>query len=325
LEVNPNIFIGGKYRTAPMRHRNSNKETLIDFLRTRNILLSEDQLNCDVFVAVDHDINDEKILSLRNKSGKKNILLRSEPSCVLPEGYQPRSTNLYDRIITFGYPSGKDTSHWPQYWDEGALTNLKSNRIEERVVVINANKLNLYSSERYTLRREALVALPQLDLFGEGWNQSLKSRLKTLIIEMLKQPLAVSLKNLSHARRWFQSWPKTQAPENKEVILQKYKISLVIENDSSYLSEKLFDAITSGCIPVYVGPRVEQFKIPTSLVVEAKPDLVSIKNAIDLAKNLNHAEFLTNARNWLSLNETIENHRGDHVMERVFKSIISEF
>ena len=42
---------------------------------------------------------------------------------------------------------------------------------------------------------------------------------------------------------------------NKDEILSKYRFCLVIENmsEKSFITEKIFHAINTGCVPIYLG------------------------------------------------------------------------
>lgn len=191
--------------------------------------------------------------------------------------------------------------------------------------MINANKLSLFPSEMYSLRRQAISELKRLDLFGEGWNSSKLSRFKTLIIEIKKQPMIASLVKLHHARLWFRNWPRTEAPDSKFLALQRYRVNVVIENDLTYMSEKLFDAFLAGCIPVYVGPKIENYGIPEKLVFQAEPTVNSIQQSIELALEINHSQFMIDVASWLALESTKKQHDGYIIMENVFADVIDGF
>jgi hypothetical protein len=41
----------------------------------------------------------------------------------------------------------------------------------------------------------------------------------------------------------------------------------VIENDSTYVSEKLLNALVAGCIPIYSGPPLSIYGIPSEVAI----------------------------------------------------------
>jgi hypothetical protein len=70
-----------------------------------------------------------------------------------------------------------------------------------------------------------------------------------------------------------------------------YKFALVIENSGDYMSEKLFDALFSGCLPIYVGAPVETYGIPKNLVIQAGPSIGEIRQGIIQAQNVDLDHF----------------------------------
>jgi hypothetical protein len=64
--------------------------------------------------------------------------------------------------------------------------------------------------------------------------------------------------------------------DDKQEFLAQIKIAIVIENSLDYVSEKLFDCLRSGTVPLYIGPNLEDFGIPRTVTLETLPDLGSI-------------------------------------------------
>jgi hypothetical protein len=325
LEIAPTIYFGGKYPASPLRHRSRNRQKLSDLAAEIGIPISNKQSDADIFLALDFNETEIEILRERISENKFNILFRNEPRCVLPQAYSPEIDELFNLVISFGSnPSEERHEYWPQYWTS-LNTDLQSTRDIENVVLVNANKLNLSESELYSLRRKCFGNIKNIVVFGEDWNSSFTSRLKVLAIEILKDPVRNLFAAPSHVRYWFRHWPQTLSPVDKSEILVQYKVCLVIENETSYLSEKLFDAFISGCIPVYVGPDVSSFGIPKNLVFQANPDVHSIEEQINLAIHKDYAEYVQQLNEWFSDPETINNHKGEIVMTRALTNSIKAF
>ena len=68
--------------------------------------------------------------------------------------------------------------------------------------------------------------------------------------------------------------------EDKIATLSGYKYSLVVENSNEYLSEKLVDVLLAGTFPLYVGPDLESFGLPSDVAITAKPTVEAISMAI---------------------------------------------
>lgn len=197
-----------------------------------------------------------------------------EPPVVAPKLYRelPKLTKLFDRVYVHnvvgdGYSlDGVDPTRLKKlflpipynhvlepYWD---LTN----RLR-RIVVVNGNhRPQSKKSELYSKRIEAIVALQQLgvvDLFGRDWN-------KWWSRESLWIPYWANRKRLLSAYK---------GPcDSKFEVLAQYDFCLCFENMtmSGYISEKLFDCLYAGTIPLYLGaPDVADY-IPTDVYIDCK-------------------------------------------------------
>jgi hypothetical protein len=326
LEIIPSLGIGGRYGESPMRHRNSNSETLRSYLSSRGVNVVEQLKSADIFVAIDHTDLELLLLKERKKLGKFSVLFRSEPRCVLPEAYNREIESLYDVVVSFGKPESIGRSlHWPQYWLKEELFEQYVEHRSANTAMINANKLNLSEFELYTLRRKCVVEINAIDLYGESWNSSIISKSKTLIIEILKDPIRHLFSIKNHTRYWFRNWPETIAPGSKQEILRTYKYTLVIENDRAYMSEKLFDALIAGCIPIYVGPDVADYGIPRDLVIEVEPTVESVASGIEAAKRVDFIDFQQRLFFWLSLEQTEHKHLGSYVIDRAINLVYADY
>jgi hypothetical protein len=169
------------------------------------------------------------------------------------------------------------------------------------------------------------LEVDSIDLYGESWNSNVFSKSKTLIMEILKNPIVHLFSMRNHVRYWFRNWPETVAPSSKQEILRTYKYTLVIENDRTYMSEKLFDALIAGCIPVYVGPSVVDYGIPGDLVIQVEPTVMSVASGIETAKRIDFMAFQERLDLWLSLETTEQNHLGPHVIDRVISLVYADY
>ena len=322
MALKPSVYLAGRYPTAPIRHRSNNSENYRDLLLRHGFTISELALEADILLALDFSKLDEEILRERKKKHKMNILFRNEPKCVIPDAYLNSNVNLFDSVLSFGAKKNiVNRDNWAQFWPERLLDFDRGRARLESAALINANKLSLNSSELYTLRRRCINALPFLRLYGEGWNAGFAHKLKTLAIEIRKRPVSNLIHYPAHGRLWFHRWPTTIAPQDKISTLSGFKYCLVIENDLSYMSEKLFDALFAGCIPIYVGPPISDYGIPDDLVIQAKASLFSIVSAYESAKELDHEDFVRRLHAWLSNSETKRAHSSEHVLPRAMDFI----
>jgi hypothetical protein len=322
----PSIYVGGRYSNSPMRHKSSNKEDLRQFLEKQGRNTIADAYEADIYIALDHNEKEEKLLTERLILKKFSILYRSEPLCVLPTAYKPETIKLYNSVFSFGKSEIlNDGMHWPQYFPDKEQSGWGNHDRLPKAVIINANKLSLIPSELYSLRRESIKKIAGIDLFGENWNSNLKDRVKILAIEVMKDPMANLVTFMGRSRYWFSSWPETPSPADKIQIMQRYKFALVIENELSYMSEKLFDAFFAGCIPIYIGPDIAHYGIPKGLVIQCKPTVTSLIEGFEVAKRTNFEDYQEQLEHWLKSESTKNSHEGAGVINRAIESTFKKY
>jgi len=237
---------------------------------------------------------------------QNNVHLQSfyimEPTVVAPHLYREidNLSRYFDRVYvhnTEGAGYKRYFSHqlnlrkffWPQV-QNGVIEHLWNNKDRGFLTMINANKtavsylqlrrgrnpmglqilLNKGSkdSELYSERIQALVALQSLgsvDLYGYGWDAS----------------LCQILRNIPYTQRFpYMYWKNRKAlkaiykgqVKSKYETLSQYRFALCFENMAmpGYITEKIFDSLFVGTIPIYLGaPDVEKY-IPKSCFIDMR-------------------------------------------------------
>lgn len=275
---------------------------------------------CDLYIAFDK-INGALLNSLGEDVIK--VLIRQEPKIVLKETYTKTQTEKFDHIIDVGKVKNFKNLviNWPQDLSEN-FSDI-NNRLE-KIVVINSNLLSIAKGENYSLRRKVALEIDDIDLYGRQWNNGLRSKVLTLIKEFRKYGFRIHSIRVVGLKNYFRFFSNYLGEvEDKKEVLSKYKYSIVIENSSDYLSEKLFDAIFSGCIPIYVGPNLTNYEIPDYLYVQAKPDVSDIKEKILFAKSKDYNEWIDKLRIWSMDPKTYDNWSGDLFVSKIFRTIES--
>lgn len=197
-----------------------------------------------------------------------------EPPVVDPRLYKalPELTAAFEHVYVHnttgdGYSlKGVDASrlrqlYWPQPRDE--VINQYWERTErlDRIVVINGNHIpRKVPNELYSKRIEAMAALTPLgviDLYGRGW-----------------------AKWWSRASMWLPYWKHRKALmsiykgtcDSKYEVLSRYKFSLCFENMAmkGYVTEKIFDCLYAGSIPLYLGAPDIECLIPKDVYVDCR-------------------------------------------------------
>ena len=217
------------------------------------------------------------------------VLIRTEPSVVSPKSYSHKYLASFDLVLTMGtgVSINEEPLGWPQDFGQQNSLSLPelANRFDKPVMVAS-DKISFVAGELYSLRRQALFSIPEIVLFGFAWGNRIHVKLLRLIKELLIALMArVQLSPL--AARYFFRRPKSYAGqvENKREAISAYKYSVVIENEAGYVSEKLFDALFAGCIPIYVGPSLREFDFPAGLVIEVEASISAIKEGLTRARS----------------------------------------
>lgn len=300
-----------------------------EFLLDRGLLSFIVDSSIEKIVCIDYSPVVRGQIKERGVSPKDRTLVRMEPSVVLPANFTRSRNKQFSQLLTVGGPRSKKDSasvNWPLIWPSSSkLDKLFANERAERIVLINGNKMSLIKGELYSLRREAITALDMLDLYGTEWDSSFLSRLTIAIKSFAHTILSLKFPKFSGFRLWFQSYTQSNGVvADKLATMAKYKYALVVENSSEYMSEKLFDALFAGCIPIYVGPNVEEYEIPKNLVVQAEPNLKSIAQALEMAKGINFENFQQDLRKFLDNEKTIEKWNQENVYKKMLEIILGK-
>ena len=282
-------------------------------------------------------------------------LVLLEPYTVFPSQYSRRILNKYRVVHSPGNPSFSD--YFGQFvpWPYELLANPSRpsngnaslrNKIKEiestglidydnwikrkqYLTLINSNKVSPVKSENYGLRRIYARLLPAntLNVYGDLWISSILSkilhRMKVLLFT-LKNGHLPNLCSIYGNLHWKFDSAKGLL-EDKQVTLQSSKFSIVIENDSSYISEKLIDVLINGCIPIYFGPRDIDLIIPRGTYLEL-PIIPS--QLIQMLTNLSEGEIqklLRNIYKFVTSQEFTKKWDKKSVFDQLAISIVHKF
>lgn len=167
------------------------------------------------------------------------------------DGYSLKGVDQ-SRLLVFYWPQPQDNVLEP-YWSAG-------DRLK-RIVVINGNHIpRSLRGQLYGRRIEVMARLAKfktIDLYGRGWNQW-----------------------WSHRSMWPPYWRHYKtlmsiykgACESKYEVLSQYQFSLCFENMTmqGYVTEKIFDCLYAGTIPLYLGASNIEALIPPEVYVDCR-------------------------------------------------------
>jgi len=209
---------------------------------------------------------------------RENVNLRAfiifEPPVVDPRLYAalPDLTAAFEQVYVHntvgdGYSlKGVDRSrlrklYWPQPQRDVLVDFWRRDERQRRMVMINGNhKPTSFKQELYGTRIEALAALARqggVDLYGRGWERW-----------------------WSRNSMWLPYWRNRGvlmsiykgACQSKYEVLSQYSFALCFENMAmvGYITEKMFDCLYAGTIPIYLGAKDITDLIPEDAYIDCR-------------------------------------------------------
>lgn len=293
---------------------------LSDFLIQCGWELVENEEQADVICAVEVPMGRLTKTKIPVGARNKGLLVIQEPDVVWPSNSNRKALDRFAAIIEVGRPH--DGTKWPLIWPvmrEHFREDLKI----PRACMIAGGKLSLIQGELYSLRREVILSSASVDLYGQGWQKSVLQKLKDITYQcviLVASGKPVSRQGLRH---YFKTVKNYRGPiEDKISVNSNYKVSVVIENSASYMSEKLLEAMVAGSIPVYVGPDPSLFGIPRELYVLSGPSQPSVEEAVQEAMKMDYGSWATAALSFLECNVVQQGWGLEAYWERIHNALV---
>jgi hypothetical protein len=173
----------------------------------------------------------------------------------------------------------------------GLFTFKDWNQRSHTMVLIAGNKVSPISSANYAIRRKIAhqIPMPLLEVYGPFWNDSfylkLRHRLAVFVSALRQGTFPNVIEIYGNLHRYYPN--SCGMVDDKHNLLKDSKFSLVIENSDSILTEKLFDSILNGCIPIYIGSDLDKISFPKGIVI---PVGGKSKEIVETLSSLNQAE-----------------------------------
>jgi len=300
----------------------------------------------DIFLALDHSPKGlKKFLKSSNKNAKK-ILIRQETDSVYPLQYRKRITNRYDLVLTLGqvtninskneffghcykpYPNPLSCAGGMSFLEVFSSRTKQNvfefeNWVNRRYLVtfIGGNKVGLGKSRNYDFRSKKIKLLLKqgLVVYGEFWDHDiwnrLSNRIRTLVWGIRTNQVA---NTFGIFKGIFYRYPGAMGTvEDKSDVLLQSKFTLIIENSNNFVTEKIFDAMLAGSIPIYYGPRLILPGISEELVIRFESIGPEISAELSKITNEEIIDRLRMISNYLSSEEFRENWLAEKIFERV--------
>ena len=254
-------------------------------------LATMDQLpfeSFEKFLFIDFPSNNIDLLHKLVYRKKELYLVLFESEIIKPDNWQADNYSFFTKV--FGWKPVVDARYHrlmiPQNLEKTSSRLSFSER--KLACLIASNKYNgdhreLYSHRRNVIRWFESNAPDDLFLYGKGWNDGEMIRYKSTFQKL------ICLRS-----SYIRPYPSYRGPvERKREALKNFRFNFCFENASlinGYITEKIFDTMLAGVVPIYWGaPDVFEF-IPREAVISF-PDFDSNADLYDFLRKMTESEW----------------------------------
>lgn len=266
-------------------------------------------------------------------SKDKRELILWEPEVVMPDQYKKNVWNMYGKVVCFREDLEKKYNIAKINWPQGQSVRKSVPGFKERklLTLINANKFSYIKGELYSLRRKVIrffeeKAGDDFHLYGKDWNKNPFLNPKTLAYYGL---MAIKNKGLiffcyDFLASFFIFWPSYKGEvKDKYLVLDAYKFTICFENEATYITEKIFDSLSSGSIPIYKGPLEIKSIVPQDCYINYD-EFNSLDELYKFLNSMSEEEFTRRQNKIIEyMNGDFEKMRPKAVFQRLSK-VLSE-
>lgn len=257
-------------------------------------------INLCVFIDMNYDIF-QKLRAVEN-TPKMVYMMREPPTYISFNSHA--NTKMYSRffdlILTWDKELAKHTGfkHYNLPYLQPSKFNNKSNiwNNNKLLVLISSDKESTHPEELYSARKSIVEYYGKnhpedFTLYGRSWDQ-------TTILQRLRGERA------NYLQRVYEGEIK-----NKLEAYSTHKFAICFENItnlSGYITEKLFDCLRSGIVPIYWGPNDIEDYIPEECFIDYRnfrtPD--ELHSYITEMNQEEYEEYIQSATDFLRNNNS---------------------
>lgn len=253
----------------------------------------------DALITFSHS---SKLLRIARKNGvplSKRVLVCWEPKVTNPKLFSSKTRASYGHVFA---PSIEWASEikgnyffWPQEKFQEKIEGYKKWITREpKIVAVTSNKFSAVKGENYSFRRLVYSKLSKVykdkfNLYGTNWNSGFFYDFIVFCKSLFRvHSQAFSFSGLLALGMYQKNY--VAESYNKIETLNRHRISLVIENSSDYVSEKIFDAIRGQNIVIYVGANLELHGLNKNMVINTEKNVESIVAKLNMILEMSDKE-----------------------------------
>jgi hypothetical protein len=254
-----------------------------------------------------------------NVPASKRALVLMEPRASAPSLYRKDYLGLFAHRFAASPYWARNIGGFSFAWPQNIALSHQSAERSALASMICANKRSAVQGSLYGLRRQVIEELERssvpLALFGPGWDLPPSRNMYLALRAVAKAVDGGCMPEVHEAFSQSAFLPRSWRGiiADKDAGAATAPIAIVIENSADYVSEKLFDAIRVGRVPIYVGPRLEDFQIPSSLAVTVDATPTAVVQAVSSLSLEAIGHRVEGGREWLS-SDAAQAHAEDKVL-----------
>ena len=321
-----NFSVGITYFGSKHVPRNSGWYSLFSELQRQGVAIHQWGAAGGPTHLIEIDYVDTNEFSGRENIPKSNrFLIATEPVTVNPIQFSPAVSAKFYRVIV---PSAKSPRNKNTIVAEGGYFNpirysalYANDGDRQSCAMINENKFSFVKESNYLLRSRfitrALESKLPLTIAGPNWTRGLLwTGLKLahhFLIAVRARRLHFRIDEIFFAfqfsvlrKKIAEIWAGV-VPDNV-AFLSKFKVAIVIENESSYTSEKLHAALVAGCQCVYVGPNLNPADFPIGFLTQSDANVSDIMRHTEQALLSNYSISEADLRAYLENSKFAKQH-----------------
>jgi len=226
----------------------------------------------------------------------RRILVLWEPRVVYPKMYQESVVSQYGAVYS---PSphryvGPKTRTFDWISVPSACVRVPSVEQLCRGYMINGNKFSFVPSEMYSFRRRVVSECRSrevpFDLWGTNWDAGpveVFKRIGLALADCVRSGNVPSLNGFSNLAT--RGLGAVGPADDKLTLGSRYRVGVVVENQTDYVSEKLFDVLDSGSVAIFVGPPLRDFGLDGA-AIEVAPDVLKVVNEVEQVLEWGHGQ-----------------------------------
>ena len=309
LFADPNVASGDDLLLPFIRLKEAARQQGID-CQTAD-MADIDQFDAFVFCEMPERRN--RFLQYAMQNGRPVFLIIMENYFIRKENANRKRYGDFDTVFTYDDNAldGRRVLKLNYAFDLPCSINLSIERKRKLACMIFSNpkrdrKNLIYAQRRDTIHWFEKNQPDDFDLYGFGWDRGTAPFQSYPVFQRVLRRAGILT---ALPRRKYTSWKGCVA--RKRDVLGKYRFGFCYENTDKipgYITEKIFDVMLAGTIPVYLGAENTGLHIPQNCYIDRAgfKDHESLYTYLANMPDAEYMAYLQNIRNFLSTSQSSE-------------------